>query len=45
MASCAHLVVAYADFTDWVDWSELSDDGMIGKHDPRATPSMGTMSA
>jgi len=34
VASCAHVIVHSADYSDWSDWREMSDDGNIRNHDP-----------
>lgn len=34
VASSSSLIVDYADYADWHDWKHLSDNGMIGNHDP-----------
>jgi predicted amidohydrolase/ribosomal protein S18 acetylase RimI-like enzyme len=34
VASSASLIVADADYSDWANWMEMSDHGLIGNHDP-----------
>lgn len=34
VASCAHLIVHSADYSQWADWREMADDGNIRNHDP-----------
>jgi predicted amidohydrolase/ribosomal protein S18 acetylase RimI-like enzyme len=34
VASCAHVIVHSADYTDFSNWKEMSDNGDIRNHDP-----------
>lgn len=35
VASCSSLIVPFDLYTDWHDWTRLSDSGMIRNHDPK----------